>query len=101
MRRTADRYRRAVLLAEEFLLLCLDDESGKKTLSSEKLPPALGAALLVELALMERIGVTPHDAGWQRRGRVTITSTKPTDDAELDAALGRRSSSARTSRSRT
>ena len=76
-----------MLLAEEFLLLCLDDESGKKTLSSEKLPPALGAALLVELALMERIGVTPHDAGWQRRGRVTITSTKPTDDAELDAAL--------------
>ncbi len=76
-----------MLLAEEFLLLCLDDESGKKTMSSEKLPPALGAALLVELALMERIGVTPQDAGWQRRGRVTITSTKPTDDAELDAAL--------------
>ena len=68
-------------------MLCLDDESGKKTLSSDKLPPALGAALLVELALMERIGVTPHDAGWQRRGRVTITDTKPTDDAELDVAL--------------
>jgi hypothetical protein len=76
-----------VLLAEEFLLLCLDDDSGKKTLSSEKLPPALGAAILVELALMERIGVTPHDTGWQRRGRVRITDTKPTDDAELDAAL--------------
>ena len=68
------------------MLLCLDDESGKKTLSSEKLPPALGAAILVELALMERIGVTPHDVGWQRRGRVSITDTKPTDDVELDTA---------------
>ena len=25
--------------------------------------------------------------GWRRRGRITITDTKPTDDAELDAAL--------------
>jgi hypothetical protein len=76
-----------MLLAEEFLLLSLDEESGKKTVSSEKLSPALGGAILVELALLERIGVTAKSAGWNRRGRVTITSTKPTDDAELDAAL--------------
>lgn len=76
-----------MLLAEEFLLLALDEDSGKKTVSSEKLGPALGGAILVELALLERIGVTPHSDGWRRRGRVTITSTKPTDDAELDATL--------------
>ena len=46
-----------------------------------------GRALVAELALMERIGVTPHEAGWNKRGRVTITSLTPTDDPELDAAL--------------
>ncbi len=76
-----------MLLAEEFVLLTLEDDSGKKTLSGEKYGPALGAALLIELALMERISVAPHDAGWRERGRVGVTSTKPTDDAELDAVL--------------
>jgi len=33
---------------------------------------------------MERIGVTPDSDGWRQRGRVTITSTFPTDDQELD-----------------
>ncbi len=36
---------------------------------------------------MERIGVTPHDAGWSKRGRITITNLTPTDDPELDEAL--------------
>ena len=76
-----------MLLAEEFVLLTLDDDSGKKTLSGEKYGPALGAALLVELALMERVSVTPKSAGWRERGRVSVTTTKPTDDPELDAAL--------------
>jgi len=43
--------------------------------------------LVVELALMERIGVTPHEAGWNKRGRITITDLTPTDDVELDEAL--------------
>jgi hypothetical protein len=78
-----------MLIAEEFLLLCFDDQTGKKIISSDRIEPALGAALLVELALMERIGVTPQSAGWQERGRLTITDTVPTDDAELDAALAK------------
>ena len=36
---------------------------------------------------MERIGVTPHEAGWNKRGRLTITNLTPTDDTELDEAL--------------
>ena len=76
-----------MLIAEEFLLLFLDDESGRKTISDEKIDPALGGALLVELALMERIGVTGDDQGWRQRRRVTITSTTPTDDPVLDEAL--------------
>ena len=74
-----------MLIAEELLLLSIDDETGKNTLmGSDKIAPALGGALLVELALMERIGVTPDSEGRRRRGRVTITSTTPTDDQELD-----------------
>jgi hypothetical protein len=73
-----------VLIAEDLLLLLIDDETGKTMLSGDKIDPALGGALLVELALMERIGVTPDSDGWRRRGRVTITSTSPTDDEELD-----------------
>lgn len=74
-----------MLIAEEFLLLSLDDETGRKLIGSEKLEPALGAALLVELALMERIAIT--DDGWGKRGRVTVTFTTPTDDPVLDDAL--------------
>ena len=43
--------------------------------------------MVAELALMERIGVTPHEAGWSKRGRITITNLSPTDDTELDEAL--------------
>lgn len=76
-----------MLIAEEFLLLSLDDERGVRSIGTDRLDPALGAAVLVELALMERIGVTGREAGWGKRGRVTITSTKPTDDPVLDQAL--------------
>ena len=76
-------------MAEEFLLLCFDDQTGKKIISSDKIEPALGGALLVELALKERIGVTAESAGWRQRGRLTITDTTPTDDPELDSALAK------------
>ena len=76
-----------MLIAEEYLLLALDDETGKPRIASDRLEPALGGALLAELALRERIGITPREAGWTKRGRVAITNLTPTDDAELDAAL--------------
>ncbi|MDN5763636.1 MAG: GPP34 family phosphoprotein, partial [Microlunatus sp.] len=50
---------------------------------------ALGAALLVELALMERISVAPAEAGRKERGRITVLDLSPTDDPELDAVLVR------------
>ena len=76
-----------MLIAEEYLLLALDEKTGKMRVGSDVLGPALGGALVAELALRERIGITPHEAGWSKRGRVTITSMTPTDDPELDAAL--------------
>ena len=76
-------------MAEEFLLLCFDDQTGKKIISSDKIEPGLGGALLLELALKERIGVTAESAGWRQRRRLTITDTTPTDDPELDSALAK------------
>lgn len=76
-----------MLIAEEYLLLALDEKTGKLRVGGDVLGPALGGALVAELALRERIGVTPHEAGWNKRGRVTITNLTPTDDPELDAAL--------------
>ncbi len=78
-----------MLIAEEYLLLALDEKSGKPRVGSDVLGPALGGALVTELALRERVGVTPHEAGWNKRGRVTIINTTPTDDPELDAALAK------------
>ena len=78
-----------MLIAEELLLLALDNETGKPLVGGDRLEPALGGALIAELALKERIGVTPHSEGWRKRGRVTITNLTPTDDPELDATLER------------
>lgn len=76
-----------MLIAEEFLLLCWDEASGRKSIAGEKIDPALGGAVLVELALMERISVSSDDEGWIQRRRVSVVSTKPTDDVVLDDAL--------------
>lgn len=78
-----------MLIAEELLLLALDDETGKETIRKSELVPALGGALVAELVLLERVGLTPRDAGWRQRGRITVTSVKPTDDPELDLMLER------------
>lgn len=76
-----------MLLAEEFLLLNLDDDTGRLTVGNDKLEPALRGALIAELALRERIAITPDSDGWSRRRRLSITDLTPTDDVELDRAL--------------
>jgi len=78
-----------MLIADELLLLALDDETGKRRIGKDRLVPALGGALVAELLLLERVGVTPRGSGWNKRGRITITSLKPTDDPELDLMLKR------------
>jgi len=78
-----------MLIAEELILLALDDETGRKLVDSTQLAPVVGGALVAELALMERVGVTPHDDGWSGRGRITITSPVATDDPDLDLMMQR------------
>ncbi len=53
----------ATLIAEDLLLLLLDDESGALS-HSDKIQPLLGGALLLELALAERIEVAGKTGRW-------------------------------------
>lgn len=76
-----------MLLAQEFLLLTLDPESGRHLLSSERRLPGVAGAVIGELALMERLGITADTGPWGRRGRLTVTDPSPTDDPELDRYL--------------
>ena len=59
-----------MLLAEELLLLALDDETGKNRVSSIDL--GLAGAVLIELALLERVRVAERGESI-RAGRLVVT----------------------------
>jgi hypothetical protein len=75
-----------LLLAEDLLLLLTDDDTGKLTASSTEVDVALGGALLVELALMDRVDVAGADER-VREGRLVVRDANPTGDGLLDEAL--------------
>ena len=75
-----------MLIAEDLLLLLTDDDTGKLAASSTEVDVALGGALLVELALMDRIDVAgAHER--VREGRLVVRDANPTGDGLLDEAL--------------
>lgn len=74
------------ILAEDLLLLALDDESGRPTVDGSTLPLALGGAVLLELALAGRVDVV-RDTGLFTRERVVVRDPAPLGDAVLDEAL--------------
>ena len=76
-----------MLLAEDLLLLLTDDKTGKLVGSSTEIDVALGGALLVELALTERVDVAGPDER-VRKGRLLVKDPSPTGDDLLDEALG-------------
>lgn len=71
----------SVALAEELLLLGYDDESGKATGSRIALDLGMAAAVLVELALAERIAYSD--------GSIVVIDPTPTGDAIADDVLAR------------
>ncbi|MCR6033420.1 GPP34 family phosphoprotein [Nocardioides sp. zg-579] len=73
------------LIAEDLLLLLLDDAKGTLAASSY-LPTALGGALLVELALAGAVEVEEKRGFWQT-AKVRATATTPPQDPLLAAAL--------------
>lgn len=72
------------LIAEDLLLLMLDDESGK--LESTHIDPLLGGAVLIELAMGERLEVR-RDGTWSRAKVHVLTDGGTPDDPVLVAAL--------------
>lgn len=75
------------LIAEDLVLLLLDDETGKMA-NTSYLPTGVGGALLVELALTEAVQVV-EGTGFLARAKVAVTSVLPPDDAVLAAALAK------------
>ena len=86
--RSAAYAERVTLIAEDLLLLLVDDATGRFLLDTTRLDRALAGALLLELALAERVG--PPAAG-QRFGRdvIALVDRRPAGDPLLDAALAR------------
>jgi hypothetical protein len=74
----------SIALAEELLLLAYDDETGKATVSRIGLDLGMAAAVLVDLALANRIGYSG--------GSLIAGDSTPTGDPIADAILERLSS---------
>jgi hypothetical protein len=77
-----------VILAEDVLLLLIDDASGKAVLDKTHLDLALAGGVLLDLATLGRVAVT--GPGEQvKAGRLVVRDAGPTDDDVLDQALVR------------
>jgi hypothetical protein len=75
-----------MLIAEDVLLLLVDDVTGRFLVDSTKLDNVLAGAVLVELATIERLGFPPEGSG-VKRGRMAVVDPTPPDDPVLDRAL--------------
>lgn len=73
------------LLAEDLLLLALDDESGKAVLDGITLPRVLAGGVLLELA-SEGVVVLDADGARGKKGRLVVGGSVPDDPLLADAA---------------
>ena len=74
------------LLAEDLLLLVLDDATGAQTLDGTRADLALGGSLLLDLALAGRVELR-KDGPWYGREQVAVVDPTPPGDPLLDQAL--------------
>src|SRR5215831_19194663 len=75
-----------MLLAEDLLLLLTGDASGRLSVPAARVDAGLGGAILVELTLRNKVGLTgEQDQG--RPGRIIVRDPSTAGDAILDAAL--------------
>ncbi|MBL7258694.1 GOLPH3/VPS74 family protein [Paractinoplanes lichenicola] len=70
---------------EDLMLLLLDDETGVPA-AAGTLPYTLGGAVLVELALLGRIGTDGDNTSWINDPKVHVTGEGPLDDPLLQEA---------------
>ncbi len=75
-----------MLIAEDLLLLLVDDKTGRFLVDSTRLDSVLAGAVLVELATIERVGFAPQGQG-VRPGRMVVLNPAPPGDPILDRAL--------------
>ncbi len=75
-----------MLIAEDVVLLLVDDATGRFLVDSTKLDNVLAGAVLVELATIERLGFPPEGSGVKRGRMVVVDPTQPGDPV-LDSAL--------------
>jgi hypothetical protein len=73
-------------MAEEVLLLLVDDRTGRFLVDSTRLDNVLAGAVLVELVTIERVGFPPAGGG-VKRGRMVVVDPTPLGDPVLDGAL--------------
>ncbi|MGH3490208.1 MAG: GOLPH3/VPS74 family protein [Actinopolymorphaceae bacterium] len=76
-----------MLLAEDLLLLLVDDATGKPLTDGTKLDHAIAGAVLLELALQGKVDVTATREENRRKGRLVVRDPSPTGEAILDEAL--------------
>jgi hypothetical protein len=76
-----------MLLAEDLLLLLVDDATGKPLTDGTKLDHAIAGALLLELALQGKVDVAAAEDEQVRKGRLVVRDHSPTGEPILDAAL--------------
>ncbi len=75
-----------MLIAEDLLLLLVDDDTGRPVTDGTKLDHALGGAVLLELALQGRVDIAGPGSE-VKKGRLVVNDPSPTGHAVLDAAL--------------
>jgi len=75
-----------MLLAEDLLLLLTDDTSGKLCATSGEVDAALGGANLVELTMMDKVGLS-GDGDPGKAGRIVVRDAAPPGDDVLAGAL--------------
>jgi Golgi phosphoprotein 3 (GPP34) len=71
-------------IADDLLLVLLDEETGRPRVDGTRLDFALAGAVLLELAMNGSIDVLP---GRPRKAPVVVVSSRPTEDEILDGAL--------------
>lgn len=76
----------AMILAEEILLLLTDDGLGRRVVDSARLDLVLAGALLLDLAVLARVGVAAPGEPI-KAGRLVVRDLRPVGDPVLDQAL--------------
>ncbi|SFP97182.1 Golgi phosphoprotein 3 (GPP34) [Amycolatopsis arida] len=75
-----------MVIAEDLLLLAFDDDTGKPISGVSNLELSLAGALLIELAMLGRVGLAVEGES-VKKGRLVLRDSTPTGHPALDDAL--------------